>query len=371
MPLADARDTTLDEDVSTPFAYVDTDRLAANISRMRVAADTAGLALRPHVKTHKLAAIARMQLDAGAVGLTVAKLSEAEALVRAGVVTSYLIAHPFWAHAQIARFVALQATCEVIACVDSLALAERLSAAAGDRDLPVCLIVDTGYGRFGVPPERAVELAVSIAALPRIALSGIRSHAGQVYGEPDPEARRRTALADLAAMSQVAEGIRSAGVELTGVSVGSTPGADAVLRAGELGAVNELRPGNYVFFDRQQVSMGVAGLDECALTIVSTVVSRPRPHRAILDAGKLTLSSTEDPLAQGYGMVVDRPGAVVVSLSQECASVRCDDELELGARVRVLPNHACEITNLAPVVYFGAAGRIDGVWHAEAARCTT
>jgi D-serine deaminase-like pyridoxal phosphate-dependent protein len=362
-----------DDVLGTPFAYVDTDTLAANIQAMSGAAARSGLALRPHAKTHKLAAVARLQLDAGAVGLTVAKVGEAEALVQAGVMTSYLIAHPFWSRQQVDRFVALQRRCEVVASVDSIDGAQRLSA-AGQRagvDVAVSLIVDTGYGRFGVTPETARETAVAIARMPAVKLVGTRSHAGHVYAQRDREARRTICLEEVSTMTSVAEQIRGEGLALPNVSVGSTPGAAPFLELDDIGAVTEFRPGNYVFLDRQQCSMGVASVNQCALTIVTTVISTPRHDIAILDAGKLTLSSTPDPLAAGYGLVVQCPNAIVSSLSQECATVKTYDwRPPIGTRVSVVPNHACEITNLASEVYYGAGGRIAGVWRPEAARCS-
>jgi len=363
--------SVLEDALPTPFAYVDVDVLARNLDAMAAAAAGAGLALRPHVKTHKLAAIARCQLELGAAGLTTATLGEAEALVAAGVETSYLIAHPFWSHAQVERFAALARTTEAIACVDSVEGARRISdaARASGETLAVSLIVDTGYHRFGVEPEQALALAQAVAALPGLRLHGIRSHAGHAYGKRELDVRRRIEREEIAAMTDAAERIRGAGIELPSVSIGSTPGARAIVEAGTLGAVDEMRPGNYCFYDRQQVSMGAAGFEECALTVVASVVSHPRPGVAILDAGKLTLSSTDDPLAPGYGRVRQQPDALVATLSQECATVeRAGEPLQLGARVSIVPNHACEITNLAPLVWFGSGGRLDGAWEPEAAR---
>jgi D-serine deaminase-like pyridoxal phosphate-dependent protein len=362
-----------DDLVATPFVYVDTAIVRANILRTSEATQKLGLELRPHIKTHKIAEIARWQLEAGATGLSVAKIGEAEALANAGVIASYLIAHPFWGSAHIDRFLALQEACPLIASVDSLAAAGRLSAAAQRADtlIEISLVVDTGYGRFGVGPDEAPELAQAIASLPHLRLIGIRSHAGHVYGEPSIAARRAIAEEEVLAITKVAERLREQGTGLDAVSIGSTPGLRPLLDLPALGSVSELRPGNYVFFDRQQCSMGVASLEDCALTIVTTVVSAPRPGTVILDAGKLTLSSTDDPLADGYGLIKGFPDAVISSLSQECATVATrGHDLPLGTRVSVIPNHACEITNLAREVYFGTDERIVGAWNPEAARCS-
>lgn len=356
----------LDNCVPTPFVYVDLDVLEANVEWMASLARSAGVALRPHVKTHKLAPIARMQLDAGAVGLTVAKLSEAEALVDAGVRTSYLVAHPFWSAYQIERL--LQLDVDAIVSVDSIEFAERLSAKADRhaRVAHVAVVVDTGYHRFGLPPKAAIDLALRAASLPAVEVVGIRSHAGHVYGMPFVHDRRKASFTEVAMMTDVASALRDRGLPVPLVSVGSTPGAEPLLQETPLGLVNEVRPGNYVFFDRIMVSLGVTTLARCALRVVSTVVSSTS-ERAIIDAGKLTLSSTRDEFGEGYGAIVGHETATILSLSQECAIV--SGSFGIGQRIVLVPNHACEITNLAPAVFYGRGSLLEGVWNVDARAC--
>lgn len=351
-----------DEAVPTPFAYVDLDVLDLNLDAFAEAARSNELDLRPHVKTHKIAAIGRLQLERGAIGLTVAKLSEAEAFIEAGVEAEYLVAQPFWNRHQIERLLRIDA--EIIVSVDSLEAAERVAAAAGAVGgcCRLMVVVDTGYHRFGVDPAAARELGLRIADLPGVTLAGIRSHAGHAYALRDPTARAKVTAAEIEMMSEVALALRAFGLECPIVSIGSTPGADSIFQS-EHGLVTEARPGNYAFFDRMMVSLGVASLDRCAVRVVCEVISSHR-GKSLLDGGKLTFSSSVDPFSAGHGAILGYPDAIIETLSQECATVAAT--FDAGQRLVVVPNHACEITNLAPVVFFGRSSRIEGAWSVDA-----
>ena len=231
-----------DDRVPTPLVYVDRDVLDRNIAAMAAAAERVGVALRPHAKTHKLAEIAQLQLAAGACGLTVAKLGEAEALLAAGVGAPYLVAQPYAGAANRARHHALARRTEVIGATDDVEHARAL--ARPDEPVDLVLIVDTGYGRFGVPPARAVDAAAALAATPGVRFRGIRSHTGNAYTD-DPAERVGAAVADITAMTAVAAGIRGRGVPCEIVSVGSTPGIDGIPRP-DRGLVNQSRPGTNV-----------------------------------------------------------------------------------------------------------------------------
>jgi D-serine deaminase-like pyridoxal phosphate-dependent protein len=360
-----SRATIWDDAVPTPLVYVDRAVLAANLERMAAAARDAGVALRPHAKTHKLAEVARMQLEAGAAGLTVAKLSEAQALREAGIAASLMIAQPYVGREKVRRQLALARSGEVIACTDSLDYARVMSeeaAAAGER-LDVVLIVDTGYGRLGVTPAGAPACARGLAALPGLRFRGIRSHAGNAYGVGDTGARRRVATDDAAAMAATAEAIRAAGVPCEIVSIGSTPGLSGLGGPLVVDGVTEWRPGNYAFYDRMQVSTGSASVADCALRIVVSVISTAAPARAIIDAGKKTLTSTPNTGTDGHGLVLDHPGITIDDVSEECGWLTGDvGGLAVGDRLQVVPNHSCEMTNLAHVVAHGTGGTIDGFW---------
>jgi D-serine deaminase-like pyridoxal phosphate-dependent protein len=348
-----------DDRVPTPLVYVDRDVLDRNIAAMAAAAQRVGVALRPHTKTHKLAEIARLQLAAGAAGLTVAKLAEAEALLDAGVDAPLLVAQPYAGAAKRGWHRALAQRAEVIGATDDVEHV-RATAVPGEP-VDYVLIVDTGYGRFGVPPALAVDAACALAGTPGVRFRGIRSHTGNAYTD-DAAERTGAAVADITAMTAVAAGIRARGVACEIVSVGSTPGIAGIPRP-DWGLVTEWRPGNYVFYDRMQVALGVAALQDCALRLLVSVVSTAVRGQAVVDAGKKSLTSTPAPGAHGYGVALGREHLVVEAVSEECGWVLDPrGELVVGDRLELVPNHSCELTNLAPVVAHGRGGRIEGVW---------
>ncbi|MFN3421701.1 MAG: hypothetical protein ACK40X_08265, partial [Armatimonadota bacterium] len=215
-----------------------------------------------------------------------------------------------------------------------------------------------------------------------IRFRGIRSHDGRVYRMPTIEERMQVAKEEAERMAKVAEGIRRNGVDCDLVSIGSTPGAYFVLQNGWTDGITEVRPGNYVFHDRMQISLGVARPEDCALQVVASVVSTPRKGEALIDAGLKTLTGTLDRFAEGYGLIVScsrqnagSAGAspfpvssmVIERLWEECGLIRYKGEpLQIGDRLVIVPNHACEITNLAEVVFYGTDNRIEGFWVVEA-----
>lgn len=346
--------------VSTPLVYIERPVLEQNIRRMAEAAQLSGVALRPHTKTHKIAEIARLQLDAGAVGLTVAKLSEAHAFLEAGVETSFMIAQPYVGSRKTRWQLDLAQTCEVIACVDSIDLAREMGRHGASIDL--MLIVDTGYGRLGVAPNEAADTAEVIASASGIRFRGIRSHTGHAYNAMSKGVRREIAHADARTMNEIAISIRARGVPCEIVSVGSTPGTAGLQSSTTFRGVTEWRPGNYAFFDRMQLSLGSATIEECALRVIASVVSAPRHGHALIDAGKKTLASTLDPHSSGYGLVHEYSELEIRALSEECGWVRHHGELNVGDRLVVIPNHACEVTNLVDIVAYGTESTIEGFW---------
>ncbi len=356
--------SVLDPAVPTPLVYVDREVLERNIDRMATAARQSGVALRPHVKSHKMADIARLQRAAGAIGLTVAKLSEAQALAAAGVEGGFMVAQPYTGGGRAEAHLELARGREVIACVDSIELTRELGAAGAAHGKPVdvVLIVDTGYGRLGVVPPEAVELGARMAAEPGVRFRGIRSHSGRAYTLAGLETRRRIAADDARAMRDVAAALAARDVACDIVSVGSTPGTAGLADPDAFAGITDWRPGNYVFFDRTQVEFGAATHADCALTVITSIVSATAPGRAVIDAGRKTFSSTTAREQPGFGHVVDREGVDIHALSEECGWVRSTTPLQVGARLRVIPNHACELPNLAEVVAHGTDGIIHGAW---------
>ena len=334
------------EDIVTPAVLIDCDVLEANIARQAGRAREAGVALRPHAKTHKSPQIARMQLEAGASGISLAKISEAEVFAREGFDDIFL-AYPVVGRGKPERLLALSDQIRLAVGVDSLAGAEALSAAfaPAGRRLDVLIKIDCGYHRVGVLPENALALARRIADLPGVRLRGVFTHGGHAYAAETADRLAAVAQEEGEAVARVAAELSKAGLPVNDVSVGSTPTARLVMRAP---GVTECRPGNYVFHDGSQAALGTCAVSDCAMTVLATVVSVPVSDRAVVDAGSKTLSTDMlRPRPNGHGLVLGTRSRIE-KLSEEHGVIRVEagDVFAVGQRVRILPNHACVISNL-------------------------
>lgn len=347
------------EEVETPAVLVDLDVLERNVARMAEQARRHRVRLRPHAKTHKVVEIGRMQLASGAVGLSLAKTGEAEVFADGGC-EDLFIAFPVVGADKARRLLALADRVRLAVGVDSVEGAESLAGTfrTAGRRLDVLLKVDVGFRRVGVPPERAVNVARRIADLPGLRLRGVFTHAGQAYFGETPEAVASVGEHEGRTLASVAEALRSAGLPVEEVSVGSTPTARHAMA---VPGVTECRPGNYVFHDASQAGLGTCGLEDCALSVLATVVSVPERDRAVVDAGSKTLSS--DPLrprAGGYGLVLGRRSRLE-RLSEEHGVVAVEEgeSFRVGERVRILPNHACVVANLHDRLLGVRGGRVE------------
>lgn len=329
------------EELATPALLLDLDRLEANLERMRGRAETLGVRLRPHIKTHKCLEIARMQRTAGAAGITVSTLEEARVFAGDGFhdITWAFPLNPTRMGEVTALADVMGVTVESDAAIDALE-GER-------RPFTVWLEVDCGYGRTGVDPrsERALALARRIADAPDLRLAGCLTHSGHAYHAETPDAIVEIAEQERRVMVEFGARLRGAGVDPGVLSVGSTP---AMSLARSLEGVGEARPGNYALYDYTQARLGACDLDRPAVTVLSTVVSsHPRAGRSVSDAGALVLSKDLGPdspphYGRLYGDLYDPvPDAAtrVVSVSQEHAILSTTPPV--GTRVRILPNHAC------------------------------
>jgi D-serine deaminase-like pyridoxal phosphate-dependent protein len=343
----------VDLNLDTPALVVDAQKLEQNILRMAAVAESRGVALRPHVKTHKIPSLARRQTEAGAAGITVATVSEAEVMADGGL-DDIFVAYPLVTETKIGRAIGLeQRGIRLILGVDSRHGARMLSSLAGGEGitLEVRLEVDSGLGRTGVPRAEAAGLAREISDLENLDLTGVYTYRGAVLGDGSPT----TELAEAGRlegemMASVAEEIRAAGVPIEDVSLGSTPTAE---HAAGVEGITEIRPGTYVFYDRMQAALGVCSLSDCALRVLVTVASRPRPDLAIVDGGSKTFATDVQPKAAplnltGFGHVVGHPGAVLERVTEEhgMLSVDEDSDLQVGDTVEIIPNHVCSTVNL-------------------------
>ena len=333
---------------------VDGPKMERNIQKMANVARENGVALRPHVKTHKIPGIAREQLGAGASGITVAKLSEAEVMADGGI-EDIFIAYPLVTEAKIRQAVRLAERVRLVVGVDSLDGARRLSGVAEDQTLEVRLEVDTGLRRTGVPLDEAVRLAGEIEAMDNLDLTGIYTYRGAVLGESKTLELEKAGLEEGQLMVSLADRMRERGLRVEDVSVGSTPTAEYVAK---VEGVTEIRPGTYVFYDRMQARLGSCSLDECAAVVVCTAVSRPTRDLIIIDGGSKTFATDVAPGAEplnlaGYGHVVGYPRAVLERLTEEHGMLWVDEacDLEVGDTLQIVPNHICSTVNLHDEVY--------------------
>ncbi|MEA3534380.1 D-TA family PLP-dependent enzyme [Rhizobium sp. CC-YZS058] len=344
MPYSDPR---LDR-LNTPAVVVDLDIARRNIERFQAYADQHGLKVRPHIKTHKLPAIAEMQLAAGAVGITCQKVSEAEAMVAASpAIRDVLITYNILGSEKLDHLAALATRVSLAVVADSADVVDGLSARFAGEPAPLKVFVEcnTGANRCGVStPEAAAELAARIAAAPGLALGGLMT-----YPPARGEARVQAFMSEAKAL------IESKGIAVEAVTSGGSP---SMMTAADAPVATEYRPGTYVYNDRSLVAFGTCSLEDCALTVVATVVSVPAENRAIIDAGSKALTSDLLGLS-GYGLVLGREDIAIDQLSEEHGRLVSEGPigLKVGDRLRIVPNHACVVTNLVDAVHVIGEGR--------------
>ncbi|MDH2384753.1 D-TA family PLP-dependent enzyme [Bradyrhizobium sp. CER78] len=320
----------------TPCAVIDMDRVERNIARIQKACDEAGVANRPHIKTHKNPMLAQLQIKAGARGITCQKLGEAEIMADSGI-DDILISYNLLGDEKMARLGALQGKANVTVAADNSVVIGDLpkAAAASGRPLSVVVECDTGRKRAGVEtPAEAIALAREIAASKGLSFAGFMLYPTET-GWADAQKFYDEALA----------GVRAHGLDATMVSTGGTPN---LVNIGKLKGGTEHRFGTYIYNDRMQVAAGVATWDDCALHIYSTVVSRAGPERGILDAGSKTLTSDTGGL-EGHGLILEHPEARIARFAEEHGFLdlsRSNTRPNVGDVVRIVPNHVCVVVNM-------------------------
>ncbi|MEX1078990.1 MAG: alanine racemase [Homoserinimonas sp.] len=349
----------------TPFLAVDIDVMDRNLHRVADEARQRGFALRPHAKTHKVPEIGRRQLALGAVGLTLATVSEAEVFADAGF-DNIFIAYPVWpSPSRAARLRALAERMSLRLGVDSVESAEALGSALAGTNVEVMVEVDSGHHRSGVHPADAGEVALA-AERAGLSVAGIFTFPGHGYAVGG---RKQAAQEEADALNIASFVIERAGVGVAVRSGGSTPTrADA-----DVAVLNELRPGVYVFNDAQQVELGTCSWDDVALTAHATVVSR-HGQDVIVDAGSKVLGADQPAWVTGGGRLPDFPDARVVALSEHHATIRFPDGHALpgrGSTLRVAPNHVCVAVNLAEELLVVQAGAVVDAWPVAARGANT
>ncbi|MEO8759243.1 MAG: D-TA family PLP-dependent enzyme [Devosia sp.] len=338
-------------ELETPCVVIDLSRVEANLKRAQAHADQHGYKLRPHIKTHKLPRFAKRQVELGAVGITAQKLGEAEVMAAAGL-NDIFVPYNIVGATKLARLKALNDKVKLSVTADSpdtvSGYAERFLGSA--KTLTVLVECDTGGGRCGVQsPAQALALARQIATSPGLRFGGLMTYPGRgKFAETDRW------LGDAKAM------LETAGIDVPVVTSGNSPD---IWHEGDR-TVTERRPGTYIYFDRSQVAYGVASFADCALTVLATVVSRPTANRVVIDAGSKSLSS--DLLNQtDYGAVLGNETVTVAGVSEEHGVIELKEPSDwprVGDRLRILPNHACVVSNLFDNVHLlSANGQIETV----------
>ncbi|MBO9508551.1 D-TA family PLP-dependent enzyme [Thalassospira sp. A3_1] len=339
-------------ELDTPCAVVDLDTVDRNIESYQAYCDKQGIGLRPHIKTHKIPAFAAQQMKAGALGITCQKIGEAEVMADAGL-DDILLTYNVLGERKLARLRALFDRIKSLRVVaDNAVVVEGLSKAFADSANPLEILIecDTGGGRCGVQnPAEAVELAKKIKSLPGISFAGLMTYPA-TGGGARVEAFFTTAMKELDAI----------GIECPVRSSGGTP--DMWL-AHEVPSVTEHRIGTYIYNDRSLMARGVCKEDDCALRVLTEIVSLPTPGRAIIDAGSKVLTSDLLGL-EGYGYVVGYPDVAVKSLSEEHGILHFDpatQPFEIGQRIEIIPNHVCVVSNMLDQVHLVRDGDIETV----------
>jgi len=355
-------------DLDTPALLIDMDRLASNLSRVASYAAERNFRLRPHTKTHKTPEIGRMQLDSGAVGLTVAKVGEAEVMLDSGA-EDLLLAYPVWGAKKLERLAAVARRVPVTVSLDSVEVAQALSDAARQAGLSFGVLVEENVGmdRTGLEPGAGlVALGRAVAAMPGLNLLGIHFYPGHIWPPDENSDELFHKSGEL--LAQACADFRQAGLPLDIVSGGSTP---TFFRSHEMAELNELRPGTYVFNDCDMVASGFCGWDDCAASIVVTVVSTPRPGFAIVDGGTKTFSSETVPGAgaASWGRVVEDPAVKFYMKNEEHGYLdfrEAEIDLKIGDRLRIIPNHICVAVNLHEKMYGIRGETVEHAWNVAA-----
>ena len=357
--------------VHTPVPVIDVDVLERNLRRVVETCRSHHVAYRPHVKTHKMTVLARKQIEAGASGITCAKIAEAEVMADAGL-QDIFISCCLVDRDRFERLARLTQFCRMSVGVDSRQAAQALSDffSTHNQSLNVLMEVDTGHHRCGVNSDVAGDFARFLTSLPGILLKGIFTHEGHVYQAGTAEQRFGRAGEAGRQMVRIASMLREQGIAIAVVSVGSSPAREG---ACAVDGVSENRPGTNILNDCTQVHLGSCGWADCALSYECTVVSRPAPDRAVIDGGSKTFSSDQLSEWQGIGVVKGYPGVRFLRASEEHGIFFLSDPasqtLRIGDRIRVIPSHACGSINLHERTLVEKDGEIIDEWKIEARGC--
>ena len=344
--------------IDTPAILIDMDKVLANLHKMQDFADSQGLKLRPHIKTHKMPWLAKLQLENGAAGITCASVGEAECMVAHGI-KDIFIAYEIIGPGKLKRLVDLMEKAKIITGVDSKEGADALNRAALERGLiaEVRIEIDTGMKRAGIHPDGVLELARHITALPGLKLTGIFTYKSSTLKGQGTSDNKAAAIEESDLMAKLAETLSRAGIPLRDISGGSTPTARFT---NQVSGLTEIRPGSYIFGDVQRINAGAMEPQDCAATVATTVISVPAQNRAVIDGGSKVFSgdspqNTSPLFIKGQGLITGRPDLVFARMNEEHGVIESLDggptNLHVGDILRIIPNHTCTSMNLFDYVH--------------------
>lgn len=347
----------------TPSFLVDLDKLEQNSNEMAELCKANGKTLCPMVKTHKSIDVAAMQRVHGATSFLVGTLDEAEKLVEHGF-KEIVLAYPVAAVENIVRVIKLAKKAHVIVSFDGVeaALQMQRQFVAEKLSVDYLITVDCGLHRFGVKPDKVVELATALNKLSGLVFKGIATHPGHVYGISSLSEIEVVAKEETDALELATDLLVKAGFAVEIVATGSTPTLPIVVQNK---TVTTLRPGNYVFYDAIQVALNIVPVDRCSLTVLATIISHPNEHLFIMDAGSkcfgLDKGAHSASLVNGYGIVKNHPELTVEGLSEEVGKIRVSKhtDLKVGDKIEIIPNHACAAANMTNFLIGHRNGFVD------------
>jgi D-serine deaminase-like pyridoxal phosphate-dependent protein len=355
-------------ELSTPALTIDLSIVERNLDRMATLCREQGVGLRPHTKTHKTPQVAQLQMDRGAVGLTVAKVGEAEVMANAGL-DEILIAYPVFGREKLDRLAKVARERKILVSLDDEHTAQELSRAASAQGAKVGVLVefDAGFHRCGLQPgPGCVELVRKIEKMPGLEYRGLMTYFGNVWGPEDERKKEMKGVAEQVA--KALDAFEKAKIPVRILSGGSTPSAPF---AGQIPGLTEIRPGTYVYNDLNTMYQGACRLEDCATRVVVTVVSTAVPGRAIIDAGSKTLSS--DALGSGpktgYGCVAEAPDAPLIKLNEEHGHIditNSSHRFQVGDVLTVVPNHVCTCVNMHDEAYLLRDEQVVDCWRIAA-----
>jgi D-serine deaminase-like pyridoxal phosphate-dependent protein len=353
-------------EIDTPAVLIDLDAMERNLKRAQDHCTTHGIRFRPHMKTHKTPEIGRLQVQYGAVGLTCAKLGEAEVMADAGI-EDLMVAYPIWGEQKLARLTKLAERVRMTVVFDSPEVAEGISraAAAAGQEIGALVEVDTGMGRCGVAPgEELVALCRKVADLPGLRFRGLMTYQGFIAG-PTKE-REIQMQGEQDRVVELLDSLKAVGLDCEVVSGGTSP---SLFLSHLAPAINENRSGTYVFNDRNMVASGAAIWADCAMRIVVTVVSTAVENQIIVDGGSKTFSSDRCGLWEGFGRIAEDPDLLFLKMNEEHGYVRRGSSTKphpIGERLHVIPNHVCTAMNMHEEVWAHRNGEVVERWSVAA-----